>query len=68
MSDFRAALGEVARAVETTLDRLLPTPDGPEGRVAEAMRYACLSGGKRLRPFLVVFFKQIFHHFPGRPF
>ncbi len=54
MTDFRAELGAVARAVEATLDRLLPPPEGPEGRVAEAMRYACLSGGKRLRPFLVV--------------
>ena len=37
-----------------TLDSLLPPVDGPEARVVEAMRYACLNGGKRLRPFLVV--------------
>ncbi|MGF1462333.1 MAG: polyprenyl synthetase family protein, partial [Maricaulaceae bacterium] len=27
--------------------------DGARGRVIEAMRYVCLGGGKRLRPFLV---------------
>ena len=48
------ALGVVADAVTDMLDRLLPPVDGPEARVVEAMRYACLNGGKRLRPFLVV--------------
>jgi len=46
-------LGEVATAVGATLDGLLPRARGPEGRVVEAMRYAALGGGKRLRPFLV---------------
>ena len=41
-------------AVIKALDRLLPRADGPEGRVAEAMRYATLGGGKRLRPFFVL--------------
>src|SRR3982751_1366166 len=34
------------------LDRLLPLVPGPESHVIEAMRYAALDGGKRLRPFL----------------
>src|SRR5690606_22367581 len=51
--DFEAALASCAADVERMLDRLLPRPDGPEGRVAEAMRYAALGGGKRFRPFLV---------------
>jgi len=41
-----------AADVEALLDRLLPKAEGPEGRVAEAMRYATLGGGKRFRPFL----------------
>jgi farnesyl diphosphate synthase len=53
-SRIERALGETAEAVTDCLDRLLPAPDGPEGRVAEAMRYAALSDGKRLRPFLLV--------------
>ena len=51
--DLQAALTDTAAAVGTVLDRLLPTSDGPEARLFEAMRYATLNGGKRLRPFLV---------------
>ena len=51
---LRQALAATAAAVTATLDSLLPPVDGPEARVVEAMRYACLNGGKRLRPFLVV--------------
>ena len=53
-SDFKASLAEAARAVEGVMDQLIPVPDGPEARVHEAMRYAILAGGKRLRPFLVL--------------
>jgi geranylgeranyl pyrophosphate synthase len=41
-------------AIERELDRLLPAPCGPAATVAEAMRYAVLGGGKRLRPILVL--------------
>ncbi len=56
---FAQRLAEVAEDTEALLDRLLTsTPaDGERTRPArllEAMRYACLGGGKRLRPFLVV--------------
>ena len=51
--DLQAALTETAEAVGAVLDRLLPTSDGPEARLFDAMRYATLNGGKRLRPFLV---------------
>mgnify|MGYP003667363742 FL=1 len=50
---FDAVLDEARLAVEATLDALLPRPEGPEARVAEAMRYALMAGGKRFRPFLV---------------
>ena len=45
-------MSETAQAVERTLERVLPSGNGPEARVYEAMRYSCLGGGKRLRPFL----------------
>jgi farnesyl diphosphate synthase len=48
------ALASVAAEVETALDLLLPQPEGPEGRLFAAMRYATLGGGKRLRGFLVM--------------
>jgi farnesyl diphosphate synthase len=48
------ALARAAAVVEGALDILLPLPEGPEARLAEAMRYATLNGGKRLRGFLVL--------------
>ncbi|MBW4090864.1 MAG: polyprenyl synthetase family protein [Proteobacteria bacterium] len=48
------ALAHAAREVEAALDTLLPLPEGPEARLAEAMRYAALGGGKRLRGFLAI--------------
>jgi farnesyl diphosphate synthase len=60
----RARLGQglhdAARAVEATLDGLLPTPSGRHARVQEAMRYAVFAGGKRLRPFLVLECARLF--------
>jgi farnesyl diphosphate synthase len=56
---FQDRLGQVAHETEALLDRLLaPTPvEGERARPAlllDAMRYASLGGGKRLRPFLAV--------------
>jgi farnesyl diphosphate synthase len=48
------ALARVAAEVESALDDLLPEPEGAEAKLAEAMRYATLGGGKRLRAFLVM--------------
>lgn len=53
-------LSKSASAVEKALDDLLPSLDGHEGRVVEAMRYAALAGGKRLRPFLVLSSASLF--------
>lgn len=50
----------VAERMNATLDILLPMPTGPEARVVEAMRYAALDGGKRLRPFLVLATAELF--------
>jgi farnesyl diphosphate synthase len=48
------ALPEAAAEIERTLDHLLPAPEGPEARLFEAMRYAAMGGGKRMRGFLVL--------------
>ncbi len=58
---FRAALEDAAARVAAELDRLLPLTDAPEDRLVEAMRYACLNGGKRLRPFFVLQSASLFH-------
>lgn len=60
MSDgFARRLESVAAEVEALLDALLrpaPAPGEVErpARLLEAMRYAVLGGGKRLRPFLTI--------------
>lgn len=58
--DVPEALAEQGRLVEAAIDALLPLPDGPERRLVEAMRYATLGGGKRLRGFLVMEVAQLF--------
>jgi farnesyl diphosphate synthase len=47
------ALVEVQRDVDAVFDAVLPVPADARGRLVEAMRYAAISGGKRLRPLLV---------------
>ena len=47
-------VAEVADLVTVALDELLPRADGPESRLTEAMRYAALGPGKRLRPFFAI--------------
>jgi geranylgeranyl diphosphate synthase, type II len=52
-----AFLGDVRRLVDAELARVLADPAGrveDPGRLREAMRYAVLGGGKRLRPAVVV--------------
>ncbi|PLX38606.1 MAG: geranylgeranyl pyrophosphate synthase [Hyphomicrobiales bacterium] len=64
---FEARLAETAASVEQRLDALLgATPlDGERTRPArllDAMRYASLGGGKRLRPFLVIETARLLGH------
>jgi farnesyl diphosphate synthase len=47
-------MARVAGDVEAALEALLPPVEGAEARLAEAMRYATLGGGKRIRAFLVM--------------
>ena len=48
------ALQRVQREVDSAFDALLPVPDDSRARLVEAMRYAAIGGGKRVRPFLLV--------------
>ncbi len=48
------ALDEIAADVDRGLDALLPVPTDSRARLYEAMRYAAIGGGKRMRPLLVV--------------
>jgi farnesyl diphosphate synthase len=51
-------LGDAIKSVQADIDSLfdavLPVPDDTSARLVEAMRYAAIGGGKRVRPLLVV--------------
>jgi farnesyl diphosphate synthase len=52
-SDFHAWMGGIQGRMETALARVLPGAHIAPARLHEAMRYAALEGGKRVRPLLV---------------
>lgn len=61
-SRYADALAAVATDVDATIASLLEHSSGTNGEVAnlwDAMRYAALAGGKRLRPFLVLSASEI---------
>jgi farnesyl diphosphate synthase len=51
---LKDALKRVQREVDAVFDGFLPVPDDTSARLVEAMRYAAIGGGKRVRPLLVV--------------
>ena len=60
MELVQKALGESAASVNALLERLLPVKEGPERQLLDAMRYATLIGGKRIRPYLVLCGARLF--------
>ena len=52
-TDFAAWSRDVAGRMEAVLAELLPPPRIAPARLHDAMRYAALGGGKRVRPMLV---------------
>ena len=46
-------MARIQRAIDTCFDALLPEAGDSRVRLAEAMRYAAIGGGKRLRPLLL---------------
>lgn len=50
---LKPALTAIAEDIDHSFDLLLPVPGDPRDRLVEAMRYATIGGGKRIRPLLV---------------
>jgi farnesyl diphosphate synthase len=48
------ALQRIQAEVDDAFDAFLPIPDDSRAKLVEAMRYAVIGGGKRVRPFLLV--------------
>lgn len=61
-----AALEEVGAGIDRAFDVLLPIPEDARARLYEAMRYAAIGGGKRIRPLLVVATCDLFKVDRGR--
>ena len=51
-ADFAAWMGSIRARIEEVLARSLPGPQHAPARLHQAMRYAALDGGKRVRPLL----------------
>ena len=51
---MQSALAAAATEIDAALEAQLPVPEGPEKQLVEAMRYATLGAGKRMRPFIVL--------------
>ena len=51
--ELARALTAIAKDIDTSFDALLPLARDPNSRLIEAMRYAAIGGGKRLRPLLL---------------
>ncbi|MCD2324112.1 polyprenyl synthetase family protein [Sphingomonas sp. IC-56] len=57
---LESALRQVAAEIDRQFDLALAVPDDPRRSLYEAMRYAAIGGGKRLRPLLVSATAQLF--------
>jgi geranylgeranyl diphosphate synthase type II len=54
LNDFKREMKSMAQVVEQALVQYLPQKDEYPSKLYEAMHYSTLSGGKRLRPILVM--------------
>lgn len=52
--NLKTMMEQVAQDIDRLFAEQLPVPEDPRRRLVEAMRYAAIGGGKRLRPLLVV--------------
>lgn len=57
---LQEGLLRVQREIDSIFDALLPVAADPRARLIEAMRYATINGGKRVRPFLLVSTAELF--------
>ncbi len=63
---FSQWMGDIQQRTEAALEHALPAADLAPARLHEAMRYAVLGGGKRVRPLLVHAGGQLTGAAPGR--
>ncbi|MEX0341076.1 MAG: polyprenyl synthetase family protein [Erythrobacter sp.] len=54
------AFARIQEEVDSAFDAFLPVPQDTRARLVEAMRYAAIGGGKRVRPLLLVATADLF--------
>ena len=54
------AFERVQSDIDSAFDAFLPVPDDSRARLVEAMRYAAIGAGKRMRPLLLVATSELF--------
>ncbi|MFZ9395903.1 MAG: polyprenyl synthetase family protein [Erythrobacter sp.] len=57
---LKQGLARVQEEVDSVFDALLPVPQDSRARLVDAMRYAAIGGGKRVRPLLLVSTAELF--------
>lgn len=60
MTDIFGEIKDFSLRFNQKLEKLFEMPKGNEKRTVEAMKYAVMNGGKRLRPFLVAKSAELF--------
>ncbi len=65
MSDFQAWMAERQARAESALSHALPDAGNAPQRLHDAMRYAVLGGGKRVRPLLAFAAGEVSHATPA---
>ena len=60
-ASLKSALGAIGADVDRLFDGVLAVPPDSRAKLYEAMRYAAIGGGKRLRPLLVTAACGLFH-------
>ncbi len=53
-------LQRVQREIDAAFDAILPIPEDSRAPLVEAMRYAAIGGGKRVRPFLLTTVAELY--------
>jgi farnesyl diphosphate synthase len=57
---LQPSLAQIGAEIDRLFDQMLAIPPDPRARLYEAMRYAAIGGGKRLRPLLCVASSALF--------
>ena len=63
---LQPALDQIGSEIDAYFNALLAAPPDSRARLYDAMRYAVIGGGKRLRPLMVVAACGLFHADPAR--